>query len=325
MYFHSIYNYNEAKDVFNRVKQKRGTDKLEEGVPLERNRSCMNTRRLMYCAETGAYTARLYDTDCVTWYENGAIAIDCSYPSTPTATFINQFNRHYPDTDSHERKIPFNMCARYCRSHEDIMVLEFYKTQYLIQNKHVGDTFLFTIRGKEVPFNSDAYTVNLCSGGVVTVTTSFAPPEDRYIEVDMANVRCPYKRKMDKKVAAQVRKPYAPFFEYFKFFADDLPDDAAIKILTASDTSGKSETREFIATPDDESLWPVIMAGGVLHYGGDYQQGYDKFRSKIYGRAYKMHGKNLRSTVYLDEGVHPQASGVRIDGMTYGERYAVDI
>lgn len=353
MYLHTILNYEDAKTLYEKLKPIRGQSKDEVGVPLQPDRKNWGQRSLRkWNTEPPAYSARLYDTNCVTWYEGGAIVVDCSYVSSLTGTFISQFFRRAQDHEAYQKDTLVNLYASF--THGGFMVLDIFKAS-LAQ-------WVYEANGEPIRFNAERDTVcsfKLCTNGQVTFIPRKKTPLGKSLTIDMDEVLRPYKLKLDKGKAHKIRGEYAPFFEYFKFF--DAYPDCPISVKTCESilknvgvnrpewTIGNLSCpahvwiksmdeagvlSDFITDPSDQKRWPAIAAyiivlDEVVNVGGHGDFTLCKaFKKRLYAEAYKQHhdrAENIYSTVYLDNGEDPSDGGVRISTLTYGGDGAIDI
>lgn len=88
-------SYDDVAQYFENTCEVRGYVKKDNGVPLRRDRKNPHQMRVMqkinYSDQTQppAYAARMYSTDCVTWYADGRVVINAGGWSTQsTAAFI---------------------------------------------------------------------------------------------------------------------------------------------------------------------------------------------------------------------------------------------
>jgi hypothetical protein len=89
----SVHSFQKAEEYYNKTKPVRGCDKNLHGVPLRSDRRNWRNMylRKVKAGDDYAYACRLYRTDVVTFYRDGAIMVDTSYNSQSTNRFAEYF------------------------------------------------------------------------------------------------------------------------------------------------------------------------------------------------------------------------------------------
>jgi hypothetical protein len=89
--FHRIRSYAEAARAWDDIPAIRGTNPIDNGKPLRRDRKNASAYALHYLPAMNAYAVRLYDTHVVTFHNDGSFTVNLSYGSNTTNDFATNF------------------------------------------------------------------------------------------------------------------------------------------------------------------------------------------------------------------------------------------
>jgi hypothetical protein len=240
----SIDSFHEAKREFESIKEIRGQNKHEVGVPLRHNRKDWHKYSLVKLNDY-SYAAKLYDTDVVTWHIDGSVHINATYGSVTTASFAN----HYAQLTG----IPMRFAADGMQFGCKLSAL----------CKEMRDRYDFEVAAKDRSSWAD-FAVAFGSGG-----TLFTKSDDGWC-FDYVPA---YKEYVDKSAAHGVRKAFAPLFDFLKIFRA-YPMEQYLQVLTdfyeiEPDQAYRSGsvhgargnlTSRVVKRPDNETLWAPFAA-----------------------------------------------------------------